>query len=172
MLRRFFAYLIDWYITYFVMNTILVFTYGQVFGSIVTNVVPIEIFDLSLQCSLLIIFIIFHISYMCILPLFFNGQTLGKKICKIKINSLKSTLSFIQLCLRNFIILVGLEGCLCPINNYIISFLSNFTNDFVISILSGAWIIISIISLFLMIFSRKKQMIHDIASGTIVCMIK
>ena len=79
MLRRFIAYVLDWYIMYFIMNLILVISYYIQEGIVVSNLIPIQYFNSRTQIQILLILCVFFIVYTCVLPLLWDGKTIGKK---------------------------------------------------------------------------------------------
>ena len=149
LLRRLIAYCIDWYILYFLMNVILVVGYYVIEGKIITNLVPIQIFDGYIQAFLLIILCILFLAYSCVLPLFWNGQTLGKRIGKIAIYSDKK-ITLTKLFIRNFVGFVLLEGCFSPLSKYLV-YLS---------------VAIGVVSIGCMFLTPKKTMLHDLLANT------
>lgn len=84
MLRRFIAYVLDWYIMYFIMNLILVISYYIQEGIVVSNLIPIQYFNSRMQIQILLILCVFFIVYTCVLPLLWDGKTIGKKYVKLK----------------------------------------------------------------------------------------
>lgn len=170
MLRRLIAYCIDWYTLYFLMNALLVISYYLIEGEIISNLVPIQVFDFNIQLLLLCLLIVVFLVYTCLIPLFWNGQTIGKKITKIKICSEKK-LTVCRLFIRNFIGFVLLEGCFCPLSNYIRNILMELIGREITQYLVYASIIIGIISIGCMLFLPAKTMLHDLLAKTRVAVI-
>lgn len=170
MIRRITAYAIDWYIMSFVMNVILVVSYYFSCGKLVAGFVSIEFFEPRLQILLLMILSIFFILYACVLPLIWNGQTLGKKIVKIKTYSFRK-LTMASLFVRNFIGMILIEGCFNPLSNYIRMVIMEFAGRSMVEHLVTISMVVGIISLICMIVTKKKRMLHDLISNTYVDMV-
>ncbi len=165
LLRRLIAYCIDWYILYFLMNVILVVGYYVIEGKIITNLVPIQIFDGYIQAFLLIILCILFLAYSCVLPLFWNGQTLGKRIGKIAIYSDKK-ITLTKLFIRNFVGFVLLEGCFSPLSNYIRNILMELVGREITQYLVYLSVAIGVVSIGCMFLTPKKTMLHDLLANT------
>ena len=58
--------------------------------------------------------------YFCVVPKYFlKGQTLGKKLTKIKVvNKDGSDVSFLNLWKRDILGMIMIEGCFMPLSNY------------------------------------------------------
>lgn len=130
------------------------------------------IHDLSYySMSYTIIEIIVIISYFTLFPLFFNGQTIGKKICKIKIvnNIEKNKLSFINLLIRTILYPIWTSIILYTTLSNIILLLSviffkgivYFYTNLIISIVFAIYSYIDVIMLF-----AKDKSLHDLISNT------
>ena len=155
LLRRLIAYCIDWYILYFLMNVILVVGYYVIEGKIITNLVPIQIFDGYIQAFLLIILCILFLAYSCVLPLFWNGQIYSDK---------KITLT--KLFIRNFVGFVLLEGCFSPLSNYIRNILMELVGREITQYLVYLSVAIGVVSIGCMFLTPKKTMLHDLLANT------
>lgn len=170
MLRRFIAYVLDWYIMYFIMNLILVISYYIQEGIVVSNLIPIQYFNSRTQIQILLILCAFFIVYTCVLPLLWDGKTIGKKICKIKVKSL-GKLTFTQLVVRNLFGIVILEGCLNPLSNYIRNVFLLYVSRDLVQYMVYFSTFIGIVSIICMFVTPKKKMIHDLISKTEVGVI-
>lgn len=67
-IRRLVAYIIDWYLITFLMNSLLVIIDVYKKGSLISNVVPISVFDKNEQLVILGILFIVEIVYFCVIP--------------------------------------------------------------------------------------------------------
>ena len=130
------------------------------------------IHDLSYySMSYTIIEIIVIILYFTLFPLFFNGQTIGKKICKIKIvNNIEiKKLSFINLLIRTILYPIWTSIILYTTLSNIILLLSviffkgivYFYTNLIISIVFAIYSYIDVIMLF-----AKDKSLHDLISNT------
>ena len=96
-------------------------------------------------------------------PLYNNGQTIGKKMLKIKIISNTGELTVNQLILRSFIansLLLNIMSVL------FIMFLSKSLFFYCYGMFSIIQYIITVISIFLIINSKKKCAVHDLLVHT------
>ena len=130
------------------------------------------IHDLSYySMSYTIIEIIVIILYFTLFPLFFNGQTIGKKICKIKIvnNIENKKLSFINLLIRtilypiwtSIILYTTLSNTILLLSVIFFKGIVYFYTNLIISIVFAIYSYIDVIMLF-----AKDKSLHDLISNT------
>lgn len=121
------------------------------------------------ECVIYTIFnIVFILGYFVLIPYFWNGQTVGKKIMNIKVvSSVSEKASLVQYLIRNsicnglgYMILILLFLYLLPNKMY-------FAFE---AILSFIQIILVIICIFMILYRKDKKGLHDILSGTSVKM--
>lgn len=126
-------------------------TVGDIYKEVDKNNIFVNIFN-----------IIFIILYFVILPYYNNGQTVGKKILKIKVRSMgNKEASLLQLFLRSLII-TGLFYLIFTLIALIIPF-----NYFILISIFGFLQIILVIICAIMAFTRKdKRGFHDLISMT------
>ena len=109
--------------------------------------------------------LILMIGYFVILPYYYNGQTIGKKIMKIKIVKENDKLTVNDLALRsllaNGIAIVFIELAVI----FLIKDTSYFTT---ISILSFIQFLLVITSIFMILYRKDKKALHDIICKTLV----
>lgn len=114
--RRFIAYGLDWYIGGIFINIPIVLIYGCVFNQtqMQTNLLEISKESLLVAYCAGILGIVFGIFYFFIIPLFiWPGQTLGKRILKMKIiKNNGQDISFYSLFLRQIAGITVLEGAI------------------------------------------------------------
>lgn len=103
------------------------------------------------------------IGYFIILPVCNNGQTLGKKLFKIKIVSDKGELDYNQLIIRTLIV-DGLGYLI--LSMALLYILPSFAYFITTSILSLVESVVTIISVAMIIKNDNRKGIHDILSGT------
>lgn len=109
--------------------------------------------------------LILMIGYFAILPFYFNGQTFGKKIMKIKIIKDDAELTMNDLIIRNIII----NGFLFSLIGFAIIFLVNaWTYFIIISILCFIELLLVIISVFMILYRQDKKGLHDLWCKTSV----
>jgi len=103
------------------------------------------------------------IGYFIILPMCYNGKTIGKKLCKIKIVSDSDELSYNSLIIRS-IFINGLGYLLLSMALvYILPSMAYFIATTIIGSIES---ILLIISLVMMIRREDHKTVHDLISGT------
>lgn len=122
------------------------------------------------ECIIYFIFnILLILIYFVLLPYVWNGQTIGKKVMKVKITSYDGeNVTIVQYLIRNMIfnglgqmILILLFLYLLPSSMYFI----------LSSILTFVQLILVIISVSMVLYRRDKRGLHDILSSTKVIMV-
>jgi len=109
--------------------------------------------------------LVLMIGYFAILPFYFNGQTFGKKIMKIKVVKDNGTLTMNDLIIRNIII----NGFLFSLIGFAIIFLVNaWTYFIIVSILCFIEFLLVIISVFMILYRHDKKGLHDLWCKTSV----
>ena len=105
------------------------------------------------------------IGYFVILPFYYNGQTLGKKILKIKVVKDDGELTMNDLLIRNIII----NGLLFSLIGFAIIFITSDIAYFtMISILGIIEFLLVIISVFMVLYRHDKKGLHDLWCKTSV----
>lgn len=104
------------------------------------------------------------ILYFVVLPLYKNGQTLGKKIFKIKIvREDKEDLTANELIIRNIVV----NGLLNTFLAFCLVFLlSGFEYFTITSILGFIQFVLVVVSACMVIFRKDKKGLHDIITKT------
>ena len=104
------------------------------------------------------------ILYFVVLPLYTNGQTLGKKIFKIKIvREDKEDLTANELIIRNIVV----NGLLNTFLAFCLVFLlSGFEYFTITSILGFIQFVLVVVSACMIIFRKDKKGLHDIITKT------
>ena len=103
------------------------------------------------------------VGYFIILPVCNNGQTLGKKLFKIKMVSDKGELDYNQLIIRALIV-DGLGYLI--LSMALLYILPSYAYFITTSILSLVETLVTIISVGMIIKNDNRKGIHDILSGT------
>ena len=172
-IKRLLAYIIDWYLIMFLMNSLLVAIDVYKKGSLISNVVPISVFDKNEQLVILGILFIVEIVYFCVIPRYvFKGQTIGKKILKIKIiNNNGSETTFMNLLRRDLLGVVIVEGSFVPLSNYIRNVLMPYVGRVPVQYLVYLFTIVSLVSVSLLVFEKNGRMFHDYIGGTKVVVL-
>ena len=109
--------------------------------------------------------LVLMIGYFAVLPFYFNGQTLGKKIMKIKVIKDDNELTMNDLIIRNIVI----NGFLFSLMGFAIIFLATSWIYFIIiSILCFIELLLVIISIFMILYRQDKKGLHDLWCKTSV----
>ena len=109
--------------------------------------------------------LILMIGYFVILPYYYNGQTIGKKLMKIKIVKEDDKLTINDLALRSLIA----NGIAMTFIELALIFLIKDTAYFItISILSFIQFLLVITSFFMILYRKDKKALHDIVCKTLV----
>ncbi|WP_066869660.1 RDD family protein [Clostridium mediterraneense] len=169
---RFLSYLIDWYV-----------------GGLCTSI-PISIISQKLTNTMLnqniiefkepygiiagVLAILFAIFYFVIVPTYiYKGQTLGKRICKIKIvQKSNKDITLKNMLLRQVLGIMIIEGTLISASAIWHSVLTIITKINFVSPLMYAGFILTGLSIILMLFKGENRAIHDYLAGTKVIVSK
>lgn len=109
--------------------------------------------------------VVLMMGYFIILPYYYNGQTLGKKLMKIKIVKEKGKLGINDLVLRGLIA----NGILVTLIELSLTFLFKDTPYFIsISIFDFIQFLLVIISTFMILYRKDKKSLHDLVCKTLV----
>ena len=106
--------------------------------------------------------------YYVYVPMFINnGQTLGKKIMKLRIvNNDYTQASKKQLFIRQFVIILLLEGSLYTSSNMLHQVINEVTGANIVSIYNTIGIVITVFSALLVIMFKSRRALHDIIINT------
>lgn len=109
--------------------------------------------------------LILMIGYFIILPYYYNGQTIGKKMMKIKIVKEDDKLTINDLALRSLLA----DGLAMTFIELALIFLIKDTPYFItISIFSFIQFLLVITSIFMILYRKDKKALHDIVCKTLV----
>lgn len=168
-LRRFISYMIDWYIGGILTSVPLILTYTAMnSGNIGIIKQNINIFEYPLNIIIGILSFMVAIFYYVYVPMFIsNGQTLGKKIMKLRIVSNDYTqVSKRQIFIRQFVIILLLEGSLYTSSNMLHQVLNEVTGANIVSVYNTIGIAITGISALLVIMLKSRRALHDVITNT------
>ena len=167
--RRFISYMIDWYIGGILTSLPIILTYTAMnngnIGIIEQN---INIFEYPLNIIIGLASFMVAALYYVYVPMFINnGQTLGKKIMKLRIVSNDYTqASKKQLFIRQFVIILLLEGSLYTSSNMLHQVINEVTGANMVSIYNTIGIVITVFSALLVIMFKSRRALHDIIINT------
>lgn len=172
-LRRFISYMIDWYIGGMLTSLPLVLTYTAMNTDNIEVIKQnINIFEYPLNIIIGIVSFMVAAFYYVYIPMFINnGQTLGKKIMKLKIvNNNYSKASKKQLFIRQFVIILLLEGSLYTSSNMLHQVINEVTGANIVSIYNVIGIVLTGLSAIFVVMFKSRRALHDIIVNTRVVM--
>lgn len=107
--------------------------------------------------------LVFILGYFIIIPVVNNGQTLGKKLLKIKIEKENGSLSIGDMVIRNFVTTSLLQLMIASTFVYIVNGDIYYNLSAIISFLQ---ILLVIITSFMIIYRKDKKGVQDLLTGT------
>lgn len=121
------------------------------------------------ECVIYLIFnILLILIYFVLLPYVWNGQTIGKKVMKIKVSSIHGTkITIVQYLIRNMLVNGLGELILILLFLYLLPSTMYFIFS---SILTFLQLILVIVSVSMILYRKDKRGLHDILSSTKVVM--
>lgn len=168
--KRFIAYLIDWYIgalaTAFPIAVISQKLNGTMLNQDITSFQePYGMIGgvLALICACL---------YYIVVPMYVTkGQTLGKRICKVKIvKDNNKDVDLLSLLLRQMVGIIIIEGTLVSASALWHQLFTMITGIEVVGILMYAGFVLTGASVLMVAFSKSHKAIHDYLGNTkVVC---
>lgn len=173
-LRRSVAYIIDWYIGGVLASLPLIIIYMIINDNVTIIPQNIEIFKYPLNIIVGLLSFMVVVFYYVLVPMYiYEGQTLGKKIASLKIMSndnLKASRR--QVFIRQFVVILLLEGSLFTSSNMLHQVLNVFSGVKITTIYSRIGLFITAISIILVILLKSRRALHDVISGTRVIKYK
>lgn len=184
--KRFFAYVIDIFIVLVIANLITMFipisektqdyykelqtTQKKMYDKEIdvkeyTDIVLEDNYNISKSTVLIsLTSIIIYILYFVVYQVYNNGQTVGKKLMKIKVKSITDEPLSINTMLFRALIIYGIAANI--INLILILLLKKELYLSISNTISIIQSLIVIISVFMILFSKQKKGIHDIITKT------
>ena len=184
--KRFFAYIIDIFIVLVIANLITMFipisektqdyykelqtTQKKMYDKEIdvkeyTDIVLEDNYNISKGTVLIsLTSIIIYILYFVVYQVYNNGQTVGKKLMKIKVKSTTNESLSINTMLFRALIIYGIAANI--INLILILLLKKELYLSISNTISIIQSLIVIISVFMILFSKQKRGIHDIITKT------
>ena len=107
--------------------------------------------------------LVFILGYFIIIPVVNNGQTLGKKISKIKIEKIDGNLTIRDMVIRNFITTSLLQLMISSTLVYIVNNDIYYNLSIFVSLLQ---ILLVIITSFMIIYRKDEKGVQDLITGT------
>jgi uncharacterized RDD family membrane protein YckC len=175
--RRLIAFLIDWYFSsLFAMLPVVVFQSINNKDLVLLNRIDTLTRPQAVISTLIALGI--YTLYFCVIPLSLKdsrrvGQTLGRWIFHITlVNVDGSPLAFSHLFLRDFVGILLLQGNLTSVYIYLMSLVEIFSGSVAFVPYVQLFYYLVIAASLIMLFTRKRQTVHDFISGTRMIAVK
>lgn len=167
-MRRFFAMIIDWYLAQMIAVLPITF-YFRGGDYLKASMFKLENYDFQVGLFLGVFGIAVGIIYYVIIPIFWKGQTIGKKICKIKIVQVDgSPVRPLSIVVRELIGSTFLEGGIIIIATYMRRMLPLFGMVMLVEPLKYIAYGLTIASIVYAYFQPLSQSFHDKIAKTVV----
>jgi len=168
--RRFGAFIVDWYFSslFALLPVIFIQSYIQK-DLIIEN--RIDTLPFWVAFTTVLVSLSLYTLYYCVLPLkkifgFDIGQTIGRKIFKIRLISQTGNLSFRQLFMREIIGVLLLQGVITSVNIYIMSLTQMALQVDVVPYFQSVYYLIALVSMLMLIVGKRKLTFQDFISKT------
>lgn len=170
MIRRFVAYFIDWYLALILMNAILLCAAFSLTGKVYAGALPLTFFPDDMQLILLMSLLLIEVALYVLIPRYlWRGQTLGKRLMRIRVVGKDgSDVGAGRLLFRDLVCIAIVEGCFSPISNFIRNYLMLFLDEGAIQLTVWFSWAAGFVSILIMIFNARRMMLHDVLAGTVV----
>lgn len=167
-MRRFFAMIIDWYLAQMIAVLPITF-YFRGGDYLKASMFKLENYDFQVGLVLGVFGIVVGIIYYVLIPIFWKGQTIGKKICKIKIVQVDgSPVRPLSIVVRELIGSTFLEGGIIIIATYMRRMLPLFGMVMLVEPLKYIAYGLTIASIVYAYFQPLSQSFHDKIAKTVV----
>lgn len=167
-IRRFLAYAIDWYLGGVVASLPIIIIYMMLHEDATSIPQNIAIFDypynfIAGSLSFLVA-IIYYVGVPCVV---FKGQTVGKRLLKLKIVSNDyQEASTKQIIIRQLVMIILVEGSIYSCSNMLHQIINAATNFNFSGLYAYIGLVISLISALLVLFLESKRALHDLVTNT------
>ena len=170
MIRRFVAYFIDWYLALILMNAVLLCAAFSLTGKVYAGALPLTFFPDNMQLILLMSLLLIEVALYVLIPrCLWRGQTLGKRLMRIRVVVKDgSDVGAVRLLFRDLVCIAIVEGCFSPISNFIRNYLMLFLDEGAIQLTVWFSWAAGFVSILIMIFNARCMMLHDVLAGTVV----
>ena len=167
--RRFFAMIIDWYITHMIVVIPITF-YLRDGDYLKPYMFDLSHYSFSIGLFLGLFGIFVGIFYYIVIPTYlWKGQTIGKKLCKVKVvTEEREDINLVCMLKRELIGASLLEGGIVVTSSYIRKIIEFFGFMQVAQILQYIAYGLTLISIVYAYFNKKSQSFHDKIAKTIV----
>ena len=170
--RRFFAYLIDWYVgalcTAIPISLVAYKTTGDITNQYLTD------YPSPFGIVAGVFALIFAFAYYILIPLFvWRGQTPGKRLCGIKIvQDDGSPVALPNLALRQIVGVTIIEGVIANASSIWHQMLTIVTGINFVHSLMYVGFAITLVSCFMILIRKDHRCLHDFIGGTRVALVE
>ena len=171
-MKRFIAYIVDWFLSDLVMALPVVVIYAKVFQTTDMKIDLVLLpypYNLLAGTAAIILGTLYFVGLPCI---HHSGQTPGKRLCKFKITMEDgSPVHLKALCIRQILGFFLLEGSLLSVSKYIREMVMLLSGIFeTMQMLYGIGIFFGVLSILLVVVTKKRRAVHDLLAHTSVRM--
>lgn len=164
-MKRFVAFAIDWYLGSMLVSLPVSIAYYQYFPQ-QSTVLDIRVLPFTSACITMMASLVIACLYYVVLPYRMRGQTLGKKLMKLRITEKgKQQISWRALCIRQIIGIILIEGSVYTISPLIYQLVC-FEADQMLSTITYVHYALTIASIACMLFTKKRCAFHDYLAHT------
>lgn len=166
--RRLLAYAIDWYVGGLLISLPITLRAMKIDPTATLVSQNLDQFPIPLSLIIGVICVIVGFIYYVIVPnSIWEGQTLGKKLTKLKIVSTDGAkVTFKQMFMRQFVGIILIEGSFYNVSNFIHQILTIVSGINFSKYLGSVGLLITAASLLYSVFNEKNQTFHDVLSKT------
>lgn len=166
-IKRFFAFVIDWYLGSMLVSFPVSIAYYRFFPQQAT-VLDLRVLPLGIACLTLMASVLIALWFYVMLPYQWNGQTLGKKLMKLRIiEKGKTQITWKALLLRQLLGIILIEGSVYAISPMIYQMIC-YGSEMALSGITYLHYALTILSVVICIVTQKRRAIHDYIANTAV----
>ncbi|WP_416327636.1 RDD family protein [[Eubacterium] hominis] len=166
-IRRFIAFAIDWYLGSILVSLPVSMAYYQFFPQ-QNTILDLRTLPFSTACMTLLASLLIACLYYIVLPYRLHGQTIGKKIMKLRIKEKgKQEVTLKTLVLRQLIAIILIEGSVYTISPLIYQIIC-YGSDSMLEMITTLHYILTIVSIACCLFTKRRCAIHDFIAKTTV----
>lgn len=168
--KRFIAYIIDWYLGSVLSSLPLIILYMSLHDDATFVPQTLNIFEKPYDIFAGLLTIGVFIGYYAVIPAYvYCGQTIGKKLMKLKIvNNNYENVSAKQIFLRQVIIILFIEGSIYTTSHILYQLINIISGYNVLNICNYFGIFMTILSIGCIFLFKSKRALHDIIANTLV----
>lgn len=169
LLKRFIAFISDWYLASVLAGLPILLMYGMTTGDdkVVTALTSLPFNQAMIAGTLAIVI---SSAYYVLIPTYvYKGQTLGKRFLGVKVATLdKSEITIKTMFKREILGVLLVEGGIVAGSGYLRQMLGLAISPTLYTVLGGISIIVTVASIVMVYRTIGRRMIHDYIAGTII----